>query len=505
MAIPNNYIDKITKGNDSRYICPAADKVRVNNENFEGTDMDDVLDEIAESISGAGGGTVESVTINGTKHTPDSQGDVDLGTITGAKGDKGDKGDTVVIDPSQVEQFDIINGLNAQSAGDALDAYQGAQLKAKINEVYTRLKAVYSALGNIAFWDGKPAASTILPDLDWGLPKHIVTLDLSLTNAVVKHNGAAVADGATIQVEEYTALTLLVEAESGYTLQSVTSSTTGAAVTDNGNGTYNVALTMGQSNVTLAITATAAQAYTISYGTMTNCSVVTSPAPTSILGGQSVEIEFSVGSGYELDSSCFTVANADKSWSSSTNKLTISNATGNVTISATASLPKLKFLKYYWMYWTGTKPYPSKASAQGFYGKFAVSDFIKVPQMTISASTKWKVYYAWAAQDNNVRPLIMSYYKLENGQYTYLANKTSDNKPVNQREWTMSDANIINACAAGTLYVRLTLGMNTNDGTGAALHADGYATVGGTDIFRVGDNYRLVDEQDWDVDELNLS
>jgi len=47
MAIPNNYIDKITKEGDSRPICPAADKVRVDNENFEADNLDDVLDELA--------------------------------------------------------------------------------------------------------------------------------------------------------------------------------------------------------------------------------------------------------------------------------------------------------------------------------------------------------------------------------------------------------------------------------------------------------------------------
>ena len=54
MAIPENYIDRITdiENGDRRYICPAADKVRVDNDNFEGTDLDEVLDEIA---AGSGG------------------------------------------------------------------------------------------------------------------------------------------------------------------------------------------------------------------------------------------------------------------------------------------------------------------------------------------------------------------------------------------------------------------------------------------------------------------
>ena len=62
MAIPDNYIDKITKGNDSRMISPAADMVRVDNDNFEGETLDEVLDDVAQAIGEAG--EVKSVTIN---------------------------------------------------------------------------------------------------------------------------------------------------------------------------------------------------------------------------------------------------------------------------------------------------------------------------------------------------------------------------------------------------------------------------------------------------------
>ena len=56
MAIPDNYIDKITKEGDSRMISPAANMVRVNNENFEGSDLDVVLDEVSAAIDEAGSG-----------------------------------------------------------------------------------------------------------------------------------------------------------------------------------------------------------------------------------------------------------------------------------------------------------------------------------------------------------------------------------------------------------------------------------------------------------------
>lgn len=81
MAIPNNYIDKITNkdSGESRIISPAADKVRVDNENFEGTDLDEVLDEVAQAIgeSGSGDGTVTGVKVGSTTYEP-TDGVVDI-------------------------------------------------------------------------------------------------------------------------------------------------------------------------------------------------------------------------------------------------------------------------------------------------------------------------------------------------------------------------------------------------------------------------------------------
>ena len=125
MAIPDNYIDKITKDNDSRMISPAADMVRVNNDNFDGETLDDVLDDVAQAISEAG--EVKSVTINGTNHTPNSSGVVDLGTIQGEKGDKGDTGNVTVTDG--VAQITIVNDLTTGGTGDSLSAEMGKEIK----------------------------------------------------------------------------------------------------------------------------------------------------------------------------------------------------------------------------------------------------------------------------------------------------------------------------------------------------------------------------------------
>ena len=88
MAIPENYIDKITKDGESRDICPAADKVRVGNENFDGTNLDDVLNEIAEEMDNAGDGTVTGVKVGDTTYEPDQEGVVDLSTPFAGKVNK---------------------------------------------------------------------------------------------------------------------------------------------------------------------------------------------------------------------------------------------------------------------------------------------------------------------------------------------------------------------------------------------------------------------------------
>jgi hypothetical protein len=58
MAIPTNHIDKITDhdSGESRPICPPAEHVSVDNENYEGETLDEVLDEMAKAIEEAGQG-----------------------------------------------------------------------------------------------------------------------------------------------------------------------------------------------------------------------------------------------------------------------------------------------------------------------------------------------------------------------------------------------------------------------------------------------------------------
>ena len=286
MAIPNKYIDKIKDkdSGESRPICPPAEHVSVDNENFEGETLDEVLDEVARSIEEAGQGgyappaggipktdlakdvqdsldnadsAVQTVTINGETVRP-SDGNVDLGTIVGEKGDKGDKGDTgeqgpkgdtgatgaqgpkgdtgatgaqgpkgdtgeqgetgatgpqgpkgdkgdkgdtVVLDPSQVEQFEIINGLNSTTAGDALDASQGTRLK---NAILTLLES----MANTAFIGTKPTAD------DLGL----ATVSF---NVYLNIGTGANASNESTKVYEDAAYNNTITADTGYLLTSV--------------------------------------------------------------------------------------------------------------------------------------------------------------------------------------------------------------------------------------------------------------------------------------------
>lgn len=283
-------------------------------------------------ISVEGGGSVESVTVNGTKHTPDANGDVNLGNLRGQDGNSG------VASADGLESVNNLNGgtTDTTSRVYVLGANQGKRLRDQIENVYQRMQSLYSLMSGLAFTNTKPAASTVLPDLDWGNPKHAVTLSLNLSNAVVKHNGAVVNNGASILVEEGSTLMLIVEASSGYALTSVTSSTTGATVTDLSNGTYSVELVMGGSNVALNIIAVAARTYNVALS-LVGCTM--SSGPTSLPAGSNGVFVFSAKTNYALPSTNPSVGGASvSSWNNNTGELIISNVTGDVSISVVATL-----------------------------------------------------------------------------------------------------------------------------------------------------------------------
>lgn len=457
---------------------------------------------------------------------------------------KGTSGWQQVGGGGSAEAINIANNLNSTSPGDALDAYQGKKLKDQVDYVYGKLKAVYTALGNIAFWDGKTAIATMLPDLDWDLPKHTVTLALTLSNAAVKVNGDSKSNGATIQVEEYGTLNLVIEPSSGCQFggaPTVSAGNNSITPTPNQDGSYSVALTMGQSDVTLSISATATaipQTYGISYGNMTHCSVVTSPAPSSIVGGTgSVEIEFSADSGYQLDSTCFNVQHADKSWNASTNKLTITNATDNVTIAAEATLPIVKFLKGYYLTTAGGQisnaPKYQAADPNGvaLAPLAAVSEYIQVPApedqtlSIISALCNWGRNCGVAGEAGNIySPSDIVYHQFfikVNGTFKFIPGSAQRLKPSNtqgsahniatsfkENEGTEDEVtyNVLDAYLNGNLYVRVTFFRSSVESTVLASNAfikvnDDYPLRGSAT-----NAYGLVDPQNWSLaDDLPLT
>lgn len=95
---------------------------------------------IQYAVDGLGGGSVESVTINGVNHTP-VNGIVDLGNING--------GETVV---ASVDDIDIVDNPNGQNADTILAAASARMVK----EIYLNVKALYQNLAGIAFVDEKP-------------------------------------------------------------------------------------------------------------------------------------------------------------------------------------------------------------------------------------------------------------------------------------------------------------------------------------------------------------
>lgn len=244
----------------------------------------------------------------------------------------------------------VVNDLTTGGGDKALSAEQGCELRYKIEEVYQRVKNMYSLFGNIAFWDGKPAIGTVLPDLNWNVPKQTVTLSLNLTHAVVKHNGTEKSNGSTIQAEQGSTLILTVEPASGYALTSVSSSTTGATVSDNGNGTYSVSIVVGSGSMTLSITASADEMqHTITYN-LTNCTATTKP--TSVAQGGTATIVLQADSNYKMPSSLPSGAVTGASVTSyavdandnTKATLVIGSVTGNVTIAVNAE-PVILFEK----------------------------------------------------------------------------------------------------------------------------------------------------------------
>lgn len=276
---------------------------------------------------------VQSVTVNGEKHTPDGNGDVNLGTIS--KGDKGDQGDTLLVDGNTDVISLIINDLSTGGAGNILSAEMGKRLKQNVDAVQANIVKLYNKLANMAFWNAADKAAAAPTPLDWSIPKETVTITNSIgADAVIKHNGTAVS--GTLQVDQGDPLTLTIEAASGKVLTSVAATIDGVAATlTESGGVYTLAIAHVNADMTIVISGQSTTAYNITLN-LTNCSKVS--GPSTVLGGGSATLVFAADSDYNLPSAQPTVTGASvTSWSAATGELVIGSVTGDVTIAITAS------------------------------------------------------------------------------------------------------------------------------------------------------------------------
>lgn len=167
MAIPDNYIDHFNKDGDKRYISPAADKVRVDNENFEGSDLDQVLNEISESIGEAG--QVNEIIMNGQPYTPTNKV-IDLGTVITQHQDISGKVDKVTG-----------KGLSTNDYTDAAAALVATIVnKANSTDVYTKSQTYSKSEVDAAVAAASSGAVSVTTNQDGTFTIHVGDTDYTI-------------------------------------------------------------------------------------------------------------------------------------------------------------------------------------------------------------------------------------------------------------------------------------------------------------------------------------
>lgn len=284
---------------------------------------------IQEAVEGLGGGSVESVTINGQTKTPDSQGNVDLGTVVGQQGPQGN---VAITDAGQIVTI-IENNLDSSDGNAILSARQGKILKQAISVVQANLQAVVDALANMAFTElPKPTLSQI----DWTGGTFYATVVKNLT-------GCTATDNTTNgQIVEGQTLTMELTADSGFTL-------TGATISVTNSKGQSVAYTLNGSTLTVANvtgTITVSVVAVAIYSVVNNDTNVNLTANTmSPTSGSSWTGTLAIKSGisnYRLASApvvtmggtAVDFSASGNSWDSTTGVMTIGNVTGNIVITS---------------------------------------------------------------------------------------------------------------------------------------------------------------------------
>ena len=284
--------------------------------------------EVDDKVANAG--KVKSVSVNGTNHTPNSSGVVDLGTIQGTKGDKGEKGDTVVIDPEGLAQFEIANDLDTSDPTQGLSARQGKILKQAISTVQANLQAVVDALANMAFTSAKPTLSQI----DWTGGTFYATINKTLSGCTATDN---TNNG---QIAEESTLTMTLTASSGFTL-------TGAIISVTNSRGQNVSYTLANNVLTIAnvvgtinISVTAIGVFSVTNSdthvdlTSQNMSPTTGSSWSGTLAIKSGVSGYGLAASPNVTMGGLSVdfSASGNSWNQSTGAMTIGSVTGDIVI-----------------------------------------------------------------------------------------------------------------------------------------------------------------------------
>lgn len=228
-------------------------------------------------------GKVKSVTINGTKKTPnETTGDVDLGTVVGPQGPKGD---TVVVDTEGLEQFGLANSLDSSSTTDGLTARQGKILKQAIMTVAANLQALYNALAGVAFTElPKPAQTSI----DWTGGTFYVAITKSLTG-VTDTNDA-------VQVAENGSYTNTLSPQIGLTMKSVVVTMGGVDITSTAYTAATGVISIAQVTGDIVITALAELVVTYNV-TKKFINMTDNNSDTEVVSGDGYSTQISANSG----------------------------------------------------------------------------------------------------------------------------------------------------------------------------------------------------------------
>ncbi len=239
----------------------------------------------------------------------------------------------------------IINNLTTGGTDKALSAEQGVVLKAKINEVYAALQSVYNALGNAAFWGSKPATSTILPDLDWSVSKHT----LSVTNSIGSSKASITylnAEVSSTQIEEGATFQLKVTGKNGWAITRVSVSGATAIITEGSGanaGVWTLQMTMGTSNMSITILGTAIKEVNVSK-TLTGCEVVANSETYPVVTGSAYSVTIKpTGSNTftdvtaTMDNNGSSVNLTQETNNDGSKTISTQSVTGDITIVATAA------------------------------------------------------------------------------------------------------------------------------------------------------------------------